>query len=384
VNNNVGGALVATLAGEGMVGELVLSDFDTPYNFDGSGFWGATITLPPEAMSVSLYALSFGSSNIDIAYAEGPGGKLYTQKAGTGQFLGPWLWYWVLPDGFDNGWAGIGSALSTQMPNSDAADAQLIKGGGDYDIVLEGTPFADLQLRVTVELRQSGATANGSVPINVLLAPSLPIDATSAPTDGKMQAVLARIQEVLLAAGLTLGEVEFFKLNDPGSPFEFDDVATQEELDLLLLDGPSFTTPSFSWGVDEDRLNVFFVRSLWGGTYTAITNGVPSPKPGPVFGTSNHSGIVIEYTNPPPAEVGKTTARFICHACGLWPTVMSDGVTFDIIEDTPACPLLGTSDDCPIEGMDNLLHPFDLGPQATKLTGGQRHVAVRGAFVRPG
>jgi len=82
--------------------------------------------------------------------------------------------------------------------------------------------------------------------------------------------------------------------------------------------------------------------------------------------------------------VGKTTAQFICHACGLWPTVMPDGVTFDLIEDTPRCPLFGTSEECPIEGADNLLHPFDLGPQATRLTGGQRFVAVRGGFVAPG
>ncbi len=381
VTHDVGGALVATLAGEGMPGELIYSEFDSPFQMDGGGFAFLTFSLPPEAMSFSIYALDPNASVLDIAYMEGPAGKVYTQKLNPGEFIGPWLWYWSLPDGVGNGYQGVGSALSCQLPNSDAPDAQLIKGGGDYEIVFEGTPNGELYIRMIVEMRQAGATANASMPLNIMLAPSLPIDETTAPTDGKMQAVLARVQECLIAAGMSVGPVSYFKMDDMGS-FEFDNITDQLEVDEMLLIGPFTTTPTFQTG-DEERLNVFMVNSIDGSNITGLANSVPCPKPGPVALTSNHSGIVISYTTPPPGEIGKTMARMIGHACGLWPTVFPDGVTFDIIKDTPECPLFGTSEDCPIEGADNLMHPWDLGPQATRLTGGQRFVAVRAGFAAP-
>jgi len=393
VSHNLGNPLIATLSGEGMVGELIIREFDDPdpLMFDSSGFVTFKFTLPAEAMSLNIYALDFSAANIDIAYLEGPspGDKVFTEKFGPGLFTGPWLWYESMPNGLGNPWGGSlgsGSALSCQLPNSDASEAQLVPGGGQYEIKFEGTPNGELLLRLTAEMRRSGAAAQGTLPLNILLAPSLSVDATTAPNDAKMQTVIARIQEVLLAAGLALGPVHYYKIDDFGV-FEYDDIADQDLLDELLLFGPLDSLDAmgdpFQPG-DADRLNVFFVNSIGGGAFTAITNGVPSPKPGPVFVTSNHSGIVIDYAGPLSDEIGKTTARFICHACGLWPTVMTDGDTFDIIEDTPECPLSGTTEECPIEGNDNLLHPFDLGPQATKLTGGQRFVAVRNAFVAPG
>lgn len=380
VTHNAGSPLVATLSGEGIPGELIYWEFDEPLPLDGSGYAGIAFTLPPEAMSVSVYAVDQFASVLDVAYLEGPGGKVYTEKLGPGDFFGPWLWWWSLPDGLGNGYGGLGSALSCQLPNSDASDAQLVKGGGDYELWFQGTPNGDLFVRMIVELRKSGATAAGAIPLNLMLAPSLPIDASTAPTDGKMQSVLARLQQCLIAAGMSVGPVSYFKLGDVG--LEFDDITNQSEVDDMLLFGPFTTTPSFPLGAEE-ALNVFMVNSIDGGDVTGLANGVPAPKPGPIIATSNHSGIVIAYTNPTPGEIGKTTARMVCHACGLLPTVFPDGVTFDIIEDTPECPLFGTSETCPIEGADNLMHPWDLGPQAIKLTGGQRFVAVRAGFVGP-
>jgi hypothetical protein len=382
VTHNVGDPLVATLRGEGMVGELIYSEFDVFYPLGPSGFSGLiSFDLPSEAISIAFYALDFNAANIDITYLEGPDGKVYTDF-----FAGPWQWWRALPNGLDNGWQAAGSALSAMLPNSNETDAQLVKGGGTYMVEFQGDPFSDLLLRIVVEQRQNGATADGRLPLNIFLAPSLPVDATTAPTDGKIISVLDRVQEILLGAGITVGPVFFYKMN----PGPYDDLPSEADVDFMLLWGPFDSVPFPFTPTDfpEERLSLFFVRSIGGGDIPpgvlGLSNGIPCPKPGPFPLTSNHTGVVVGYATPPPDEVGKTTARQICQALGLLATVSSDGLTFDLISDTPECPVTGTTEDCPIEGADNLLHPFDLGPQAIKLSGGQRFVCVRHPFCTPG
>jgi hypothetical protein len=374
VTHSAGDPLVASVRGEGMAGEIVVEDL-TFFAYDGAGLTQVIeFNVPDEAVSISVFAVDFFSSLMDIVLMEGPEGKVYED----GDFDGPWFWWDAYPGGATP--ASLGAqGISAQIPQRDGADAQLIDGGGIYRIQFQGDPaVGGLFLRIVLELRRAGVVREGTLDVNVYFAPATGLDHTTAPTDSLFQQVLQRCDQVLGGAGVRLGEVHYYTL-----PALYDDLPTDADIDALWLFGPFDATPGFASG-QQERLNVYFVNSILGGTLLGVS-AAPSPKPGPLL-TSEFSGLAIEWGTSS-LQVGATMAHEIGHSLGIVNHTVDDfgsGVLWDRIDDTLECPLFGTDELCLVEGNNYLMHPFDLGPDGILVTEGQRRVMTRAAFTRPG
>jgi hypothetical protein len=281
---------------------------------------------------------------------------------------GPYDWLQNFPLGF--------GALFLQLPNSDALDVQLVRGGGTYRLrLLELSPFnAGFQVRATVEQRNRGRASPGVVPLNVFIAPGLPFTAADAGSDPKLQTALQTMDELLGQRGLRVGEVSFFQIADSA----FNDLASEAELEDLL---------AMSAAAPEPRLNVFLVNSFSGAFGEGLL-GVAGAAPGIKRNGTIYSGVAVAFDAGAGPLVGSTAAHECGHYLGLFHTTQFDDVGFavgaDPIGDTPVCPLDGTTETCPTEGDDNLLWPFDLGFTGLELTPGQG-VVIRGhPLVDPG
>lgn len=116
--------------------------------------------------------------------------------------------------------------------------------------------------------------------------------------------------------------------------------------------------------------------------------GVAGAIPGIKRNGTVYSGVAVAYDADTGPLIGSTAAHECGHYLGLFHTTQFDQFGFiidaDLIEDTPVCPLFGTSAECPTEGNDNLLWPYDLGILDLDLTIGQGLVLRSHPLVDPG
>jgi hypothetical protein len=363
VAHNVGGALVANLSGAGMPGEVVL--YDSTVMLDTNGESGLiAIDVPPEAVSLAIWCSVPFFEDINIIHFEGPSGFVYTLD----DFSGPWFWYEVWPNGFNGN-------ISAQLPNSDAGLAQLRTGGGTYLLEVSDIfwPNGIMDIRVTAELR-AGVPAKGTLDLNVYLADGLGISVADAPKDTRLQKSLQLTDQILGQVGLRVGDVEYHVITDPS----FDFILDGSHLEFLFRDGP-FLAASPSPADRFGPLNLFYINDFAEG-HLGESGAITGPR---LEFDSIYNGVAVAYDSQDPVTLGLTVAHEIGHFLALLHTVEDNGV-FDIIEDTAQCPIGDVSEECPVIGNDNLLYPYDIGPQAANLTPGQGRVILRHAHVSPG
>jgi len=358
------GQLTIQVAGEGIVGEVVLFDDVISLDADGESD-DILLDVSPEVVSLAFYADTQFGGIADVSYLAGPDGRLYE----NGSFTGPWFWFAGFPDGFY-------TALSTVLPNSDDPQGQLVRGGGAYTLRMQDTtnPFGLMYLRITAERRRAGAATKGTLPMNVWLAAGLGISPADAPGDLKLQTALKTMDETLGQVHLRLGEVTYHVIDDP----YFDDIHYSYHLEELFFYGPAYAgTPA---PMDPYRLNLFFVKSYDDPLLLGEAGGLPGPK---VPFANPWNGVSVSYTAQTPGPLGLTAAHEACHQLGLLHTISGDGLSADLIEDTEICPVYGTSSACPVEGNDYLMHPFAL-PNGDVLTPGEGLVILRHPLIEPG
>jgi len=355
---------LGSLAGESMPGEVVL--YDSTVMLDWNGESGLIpIDVPPEAISLAIWCSVPYFEDINIIHFEGPSGFVYTRD----DYAGPWFWWSGWPNGLDGN-------ISTQFPNSDAGLAQIERGGGTYRLEVSDAswPNGMMDVRVTAELRR-GVPGKGSLDLNVYLADGLGVSVADAPNDTKLQTSLQLTDQILGHVGLRLGNVEYHVITDSFFDFIFD----ESHLDFMFLAAPSlWASPS-----PTDRfgpLNLFYVNDFDEG-HLGEAGAIVGPR---LDFDSIYNGVAVGYDSQDPVTLGLTVAHEIGHFLALLHTVEGNGIFFDFIEDTPQCPIDDVSEECPVVGNDNLLYPYDIGPQATDLSPGQGRVLLRHAHVSPG
>jgi hypothetical protein len=356
--------LSGDLSGAGIPSELTVDLGFVPVLPGGETDW-VEIEVGPEAAALHFEIVADDPrADFLLIGFEGPGGVVYENDTLTG----PYDWLQNFPLGF--------GALFLQLPNSDALDVQLVRGGGTYRLrLLELSPFnAGYRIRAIVEQRNRGRVSTGVVPLNVFIAPGLPFTSGDAAGDPKLQTALQTMDDLLGQRGLRVGEVSYFQLADSA----LDDIGSEAELEDLL---------AMSAAAPEPRLNLFLVSSF-SGTFGDGLLGVSGAAPGVKRNGTVYSGVAVAFDADTGPVVGSTAAHECGHYLGLFHTAHFDDFGFvvgaDPIGDTPVCPFDGTTEECPTEGDDNLLWPFDLGSTDLDLTPGQGVVIRAHPLVDPG
>lgn len=323
-------------------GGAVVTDYGTK-TLDGAARTPTlTVDVPADAISLSLEGVLAPGSVGGLAELIGPSGKVYENTSSTGVFT------WIPGDG----------VFSPTLPNTDKSGIQLEPGGGTYSFRLYRLSGAatTMAVRAIVERRPGNTGGVGSLDLDVWLANVLSVKAATAPTDGRLQAVLSTIDSILAQSGLRLGDVRYHDVTDA----TYDDVTNAEFGPMLKLTSAEA----------DPRLNLFFVRTALGGGVL----GVSATLAGPRRNGTELSGVMSLYDGGYSASfVGLVAAHEIGHFLGLYHTVEQDG-SHDFVDDTAECPASGTNAACPTAGGGYLMHWQAVG--GSTITSGQTRVIL--------
>lgn len=324
ITNDIGPSLKVRLtAGTASWPPEQITDFGNVPFVNGKTDW-LEVDVPPDAISLSLESIGLYVGLLDL---EGPDGTVYVGE----QQAGPLKW--------ESGMTSV--TLAVTLPQNDAAETQLVAGGGVYRFRLYywGSPGGGggyCAVRAIVENRTGAVVDGGILDLNVFLAPGLAISDPA--TDPKLQAVLTRMGDIFAQIGLGMGEVSYYTLTNPA----YDD----------LEYGQTPILWEESKVASETRLNVFFVLTVQvGGPWLGLAATVPGVKRN---GTPA-SGVVVDYDFDNAAAVGQVAAHEVGHYLGL-PHVLEN---------------------------DNVMYFEYIGSALPALTGGQGHVTLRHPHVAP-
>ena len=300
-----------------------------------------TFSVPSDAIAFTIEATANGRADMGLRLLLGPGATEYENEALTGAYI----------------WSLQSDLFTTQVPNTDRFDVQLVPGGGTYRTKLmrwTGTaPSCDVH--VIIERRPDAATrALATLDLNVFLAAGIAPTAATAATDSTLQTVLTEIDGILGQQGIRLGDVDYYDVTDA----RYDDVTWAEFGPMLELSAVA----------QKPRLNLFFVRTAIGGGILGVSPALGGPS---VNGTPL-SGVMSLYSPSNPSFIGLVAAHEIGHYLGLAHTVEQTGEHDDIV-DTDDCPASGTSALCRTTGGGYLMHWQAVG--GTTVTNGQGLVA---------
>ncbi len=298
-------------------------------NLDSSGRTPSlTVSVPADAISLTLEAkmnstLLFGSS-IGLYTLTGPGDKVYENASSSGNYI------WI--PGVD--------VFSTSVPNSDQSDVQLVSGGGTYTFRLRKLQGigSSMTVRAIIERRTEDQKGLATLDLNVWLADGITPTAATASSDTRLQAVLTRIDQILETQGISIGDVDYYDVDDAS----YDTVTTQTEFAEMLQTTSAAT---------ENRLNLFFVEVAFGGGVVGVSATISGPK----LNGTGMSGVMAIYDGYSTSTIGLIAAHEIGHFVGLYHTVEQDG-SHDFIDDTLECPSSGTDSVCTTPGGGYLMH----------------------------
>jgi hypothetical protein len=323
-----GGPVTIGVMAEGLdVGSEIVTEYGS-VTLDASGVTPLlSVSVPADGVSLYLEGDMSGGSipnEIGLHTLTGPGGKVYENASSLGAYV------WI------PGW----DVFSTLVPNTDRTATQLVPGGGTYTFqlrLLQGVG-STMRVRAVVERRKSGRETKAVLPLNIFLANGLAATAATATADATLQGVLARMDGILSAQGIRLGDVAYYDIADAS----FDAVETESEFRQLL---------ALSAAATDTRLNLFFVKKTFGGTVLGVAATVAGPK---LNGTTM-SGVMSSYEGFTGDTIGRIAAHEVGHFVGLEHTAEQNG-THDNIGDTANCPSTGTSATCPTPGGGYLMH----------------------------
>lgn len=228
---------------------------------------------------------------------------------------------------------------------------------------------------------------NASLHFNFIFVSADDVDSEQ---DSHVQKVVSEMGKVFTCNGFQTGEIAYWWLESSDTyVFDIDRNGNgqQDAMDRLFN---SYAEDSY---YRSQFINVYFVKYIEDGML-GISGGIP----GPFYGPTTHSGIVINtygglstHDDEMLTVLGQTVAHEASHYMGLFHTIERKGNTVNSITDIPMCGVendrnrdgILSADECVDHGAANLMFWAAFGeyqPQ-WKLTEGQRYVLKRSQFT---
>jgi len=317
-------------------------------------------TVGPNAVSFGIEVTAAAGELIFLASLVDPDGNVFVDESDV--FGGPYIWGRNIP--FDQ-------QMLLQVPNTDRPEVQLTPGGGEYRFKLAISPTSGANgVRVIIEQRGTAGRDQATLDLNVFLADGIEPEAATAPGDERLEETLSTIDAILASAGLRIGQVSYFDVPDP----TLDDIPNDADFRRLLRE---------SAAAPEERVNLFFVRSIGGGDIPSGVLGVSGAIPGIAANGTDYSGVMTAYEGFTTFELGSTSAHEIGHYLGLFHPVEQNG-SHDFIDDTLECHPFLADAICPEVGANYLMHWSALGTEGIVITEGQALVLRGHPLTRAG
>ena len=290
-----------------------------------------TATVPADAVSVTFVGQAADTTARIVVYRiESPDGRIYDYASTSSRMK-------ILPP------TGPGS-FSVLAPNSPTAPFS----PGTWTLYLLGAKQTTATVKALIKHAPSPALSAGSVDMNLFFVGLTGLNATSAPTDANFQTILTRLRSVWANAGMSVGTVKYIDITGANAT-RFQDLKESDLGALMQL--------SADPQANDNALNVFFVRTISGGTLDGyIILGESAGIPGvPVRGTTG-SGMAVTTADFPQGlnEIADTWVHEGSHWLGLFHTTESAGTAFDPLPDTPECPAASRD-----ANHDNILQPTE-------------------------
>ncbi len=241
------------------------------------------------------------------------------------------------------------------------------------------------QVFALIKKSPSRVLSQGRLNLNLWFAGVTGVTAASAPTDPKVQAMMAEFTRIYATSGIAIGVVGYFDVPaSSAASFAVIDTTDGKDSELRKLF-------EISAGAPNNAMNFFLVREIKGGSAGFTILGVAGGIPGiPFEQGTNASGVAVTAMDlqMSPASVARTMAHEGGHWLGLWHTSEQNGTMFDPLADTPECPVaqdadknkIVTSAECGSFGASNLMF-WEAGPTASNVSGNQGFVLVRNPVV---
>lgn len=270
---------------------------------------------------------------------------------------------------------------------------------GEWEFVF----FGDGSANATVDavFRIDSSVGSGTLDLNLHFVGLEELDATTAPDSAEFQAIMDGVASTYSGAGITLGERQYFDINDDALSVLKTNANGSDEL-LTLLEKHTADR-------DNRAVNLFFVADIEDPSSSASLLGVAGGVPGPpgLHGLKR-SGVAVNMasyltaieTGEGMADAQAKTELIISHELGhylgLFHTTEANGEALegglnghDPISDTSACgddadgdaDGILSSEECSGADGSNLM--FWSPPNgASSLSSGQKHVLQRNPVVQ--
>jgi hypothetical protein len=329
-----------------------------------------SVSVPNDAISVTFVgkAISDPTSRVVVYRVKAPDQTVYYDYASTSSIMK------VLPP------IGPG-AFSVLLPNSPTVPFK----GGTWTIALLASKQTTATVKALIKKSTVVPLTSGSVDLNLFFVGAPGLSAANAPTNASFQHIVDQVKATWAKIGIGVGQVTYHDITGADLT-RFQDLNDQ---DLGALMQKSDVP-----GANDNALNVFFVRTISGGTLSGyIILGESAGIPGvPIRGTSG-SGMAVTTADFPNGldAIADTWAHEASHWLGLFHTTESSGTAFDPLADTAEC-AASTRDanhdgivvpqECIGFGADNLMFWTSVAsiPHST-LTPNQQFVLLRNPAV---
>ena len=255
---------------------------------------------PPSAVSVTLRARQTGGDPLPLAFEEieDSAGDVIFSVADISAYIDPTI-RWIPIDS-----AG---AIAILIPNT-TTDRYTFRPGRmriapiAYSRMAGDTGSVTVHIDALVALAPAAVTT-GTLNVRLHLV-GVGVTAATAPTSMRVQAFLARFEEVIGQTGIAVGTVSYVDVLAPTLAIIDTEMGPDSELDQLF---------AMSGGTDENVLNLFLVQEVRGGGDGFNTLGIAGGIPGPprMHGTG-HSGVVIAF-DPSVVGPGSSGGRLAGH-----------------------------------------------------------------------
>jgi len=202
---------------------------------------------------------------------------------------------------------------------------------GIWSVRLLGSKQTTASVKALIKRTSVKPLTAGSIDLNLFFVGAPGLSAATAPTDGRFQTIFDRVKTIWGQIGIGVGQVTYLDASDADRT-RFQDLNDQELGALMHT--------SLVPGANDNALNVFFVRTISGGSLAGyIILGESAGIPGvPIRGTSG-SGMAVTTADFPSGleDIADTWAHEGGHWLGLFHPSESAGTAFDPLPDTPEC-----------------------------------------------